>query len=424
MPQPHNAEVEGALIARLLVDPAQIPLVAGDLSPSDIYTLSWRRAFQAMTALSAEGKSVDLGTLRDALGDQGESLSRLLGEVGLSFRAPLADYIAIIKRDAFRRRVIGQMEAVIGRAYDDGVDRGSLLASIQDASSAIVKGTEDGQLISPTQAIDLYQQVTEARRDGKQTGLNYGYATLNRVLNPARGGDMIVVAARPSVGKTALAENIAEIWSRQTPHPILFASLEMSVTMLLDRTMARNSDVAAHDIIRGTMSDEQRLRVLSQAEAHRTSSIWYLDDGFATTATVRSTAAKLRLLSGGIGAIIIDYLQLLKDPGDQEVQRVTRISREVKATAREFDVPVLVLSQLSRAVESREDKHPRLHDLRESGAIEQDADVVIGLMRRAGDPYIDIEVLKQRQGEVGRRTMFFDMAHHRFSEVPEGGWND
>jgi replicative DNA helicase len=406
------------LIARLLVDPAQIPVIAGDLSANDIYTLSWRRAFAAMVDLSAAGRTVDLGTLRDALGDQEDSLSRLLGEVGVAFRAPLSEYVTIIKRDAFRRRVISGLEHVIGRAHDDNTTREGLLADMQDATTSVVRGLESGNLVSPSAATDLYVATTVARQEGKQAGLHYGFASLNNVLNPARGGDMIVIAARPSVGKTALAENLAEIWSRQTPHPILFASLEMSVTMLLDRTMARNADVAAHDIIRGTMTDEERLRVLTKAEEHRTASIWYLDDGFATTASVRASGAKLKMLAGGIGAIIIDYLQLLKDPGDQEVQRVTRISREVKAIAREFDIPILVLSQLSRAVESREDKHPKLHDLRESGAIEQDADVVIGLMRPPGDPYIDVDVLKQRQGDVGRKTMLFDMAHHRFSELP------
>ena len=132
----------------------------------------------------------------------------------------------------------------------------------------------------------------------------------------------------------------------------------------------------------------------------------------------RAAAAKVRIMAGGLSAIVIDYLQLLKDAGDQEVQRVTKISRMVKAIALEFDVPVLVLSQLSRAVMQREDQHPRLHDLRESGAIEQDADVVLGLHRELGDHITDVEVLKQRQGEIGMAHLDFDGDHVRFSEVP------
>lgn len=229
---------------------------------------------------------------------------------------------------------------------------------------------------------------------------------------------MIVLAARPSVGKTVLAEQIASHWGSIAPHPVLFATLEMDSDSLLDRRVSRMSSINGRDIIQGLMPAVETEQVLDAVGRTRSSGVWFLDDPYATTNVVRSSAARLKILSGGISAIVIDYLQLLKDPGDPEVTRVTRISRQIKALALEFRVPVLVLSQLSRASAQREDSHPKLHDLRESGAIEQDADRVLGLWRRdLTTIQADLEILKSRQGATGMVYLDFDGQHFRFGDA-------
>lgn len=415
---PRSEDVEAALIARLLVDSEQIPLVASRLPAEDFYVGELRQAFRAMQELSAQRKRVDLTTLSDALGDKTGSLGDTIMRVP-HMTAPIEEYIEIVRRDAFRRRVILDLGEIIAQAQVV-TDRGELLTELHDLVVRLSSNVDNDNLVSPIQAVEMYEHQVELRRHGLRGGLAYGFPALDGVLNPAMPGDMIVLAARPSVGKTALAENVADYWAHQAEGPVLFASLEMSVGSILDRTIARLTGVPAKKIVRGVMDDAEAALAHTTIEQRRSVGIWYLDDGNATTASLRAAAAKTRLMAGSLGGIVIDYLQLLKDPGDQEVQRVTKISRQVKAIAREFDVPVLVLSQLSRAVMQREDQHPRLHDLRESGAIEQDADVVIGLYRELGSSTTDVDVLKQRQGGVGRVQLSFDEERVRFSDATAG----
>jgi replicative DNA helicase len=168
------------------------------------------------------------------------------------------------------------------------------------------------------------------------------------------------------------------------------------------------------------LNDKEKELAEVALSARRSVNVWYLDDPFATTASVRAAAAKVKMLAGGLSGIVVDYLQILKDKGDSEVQRVTVISRQIKAIAREFDVPLMVLSQLNRAVEMRDDPHPKLHDLRESGAIEQDADLVLGMTRQLGEFDLDIDVLKNRQGPLGRVQLYFDPSRVTFTDDPEG----
>jgi len=406
---PFNQGAEAGLLTRLLLDPAQIPLVSDKLTAEDFYVPEYRRAYSAMVRLSQERKSVDIASM----GQDGVGLNALLTQMTQGHRAPAEEYAEIVRRDGFRRRLIVALEKLIDKAHREE-SRQDLLTALSQATTSIMSNAEDGSLLSPHSAVEMYKDVQVARMSGIN-GLSYNIGGLDRLLTPAHGGEMIVVAARPSVGKSALADNVADNWAEQSQHPILFVSIEMTVPQLLDRAVARLGHLDASKVIRGQLNgDEQKvaIEVLAKRETMR---IWYLDDPHATTGSVRAAAAKLRSLAGGIGGIIIDYMQILKDDGtDSEVQRVTRISRNVKALGREFDCPVLVLSQLNRAVELRDDQHPKLHDLRESGAIEQDADIVIGLKRELGTREMDIEVLKNRQGPVGLVKVEFDFTTMTF----------
>jgi replicative DNA helicase len=403
---PGNPEAEAALLGRLLLDPRQITLVAGKLQAVDFLSDGNREIYEAMLSLSQASRVVDVTTLSAELGDP-DLVNNLAREVGPGHHAPVEEYVSIIRDSAFRRRVIGTLDGVIRRAYDPERDRASLLADLQDAVSRVSQGMSSGRLVSPSEAVDAYLRELTEMAAGRNNGVAYGIKALDDLIQPAQGGDMIVLAARPSVGKTALAEVVGDVWAALRP-PVLFCSLEMSLKQLLNRMVSRASGIDAMKLVRGQIGGNDLELAETTAEARRGVGVWYLDDPVATTSIVRSEAARVRQMAGGLGAIVVDYLQLLKDPGDNEVQRVTRISRNVKAIAREFDVPVLVLSQLSRAVESREDRHPKLHDLRESGAIEQDADVVLGMFRELGTSELDVDVLKNRFGPLGRVALDFD----------------
>lgn len=417
MTLPHSEPLEAALVARLLVDPAQLPVLAGRLDPEDFYVGSWRKAYSAMQKLSATHKVVDIEALRAAIGDDADELARRLGEITAAHRAPVEEYAAMVKDFAFRRRLISILSGFVRKAEDRG-DREVLLAELHEAITQISEGMEDGALLSPGQAVDHYLKVMEDRARGERQGLDWGLRPLDEILLPARGGEMIILAARPSIGKTALAEQIASHWAKLGPHPVLFASLEMPTESLIDRTVARTSGLAGMDVIRGLLSEPQMAKVREALETLRVQGLpWYLDDSYATTGALRAASARVRLLAGGLSAIVVDYLGLLKDPHDSEVTRVTRISRNLKAIAREFNVPMLVLSQLNRAAEAREDSHPRLQDLRDSGALEQDADRVLGLWRPDRASRIaDLDVLKARQGITGRIYLGYDGEHFRFTE--------
>jgi replicative DNA helicase len=264
-------------------------------------------------------------------------------------------------------------------------------------------------------AVDNYLQVMDERSRGERLGLGWGMEELDQILLPARGGELILIAARPSIGKTVLGEQIASHWAALGPHPVIFASLEMPVDSLLDRTISRISKIGGRDVVRGILTDAQNLKVLGVLEDRRQVGLWYLDDSYATTSSIRAAAARVRMLAGGVSAIVVDYLGLLKDHHESEVTRVTRISRQLKAIAREFNVPLLALSQLNRASTAREDTHPRLQDLRDSGALEQDADRVLGLWRPdLGSAVAHLDVLKARQGTTGRIHLGFDGDHFQF----------
>ncbi len=411
---PFDEALEGAVVARLFSDPAQLPVVSGSLAPADFYTPLWRKAYIAEQKLSDAGKAVDVVTLGMEIGDDIERVQERVRDAG---RAPVEDYVTLLRGFAFRRRMISARDTLSHRASEER-DGDKLLSELHDAVVKISQGYEDGALISPDKAADAYARTLAERAIGARPGLEWPLSTLADLLQPATGGELILVAARPSVGKTVLLEQLADGWAAQSPHPILFASLEMSLDQLFDRAISRATGLPAAQVIRGVLTKEAAVSVNTAVNDRRRVDIWYLDDPFATTNAVRAAAAKVRLLAGGLSGIVVDYIQLLKDRQDlPEVQRVTGISRTLKAIAREFEVPLVAASQLNRLSEHREDKRPKLSDLRESGALEQDADRVLALSGPLDQPRRHLEVLKARQGRLGHAELIFDGVHVRFRDA-------
>lgn len=361
-----SAGVEEALIARLLVDPAAVPTLSGKLSASDFTDERYGEAWSAMERLASAGRPIDLVTLRA----EGVDLIDPTRHLSSLHTAPLDEYVAIIRRESFKSNVLNELGRLSQRvrSHDDPAD---IVNDVQRAVSGILADTGD--------AGDLVSLASVVEQDARP-GLAYGIPGIDQHMQPAGPGDVIVVAARPSIGKTALAWNIAEAWAFESPTPVLFVSLEMPASKLLKRALKHHdrSDLAAYNL---TIYDAAR----------------------ATTALVRAQAARLRLRHGGIRGMAIDYLQLLKDPGGEgnENLRVARMSGEIKAIAREFECPVLLLSQLNRGAEFRKDPRPKLSDLRDSGAIEQDADGVLGLYRKDRSvTTLEVHCLKNRDGHA------------------------
>ena len=410
MKMPANVPAEAALVSRLLVDPGQLATLVGQLDSSDFYDRDMSAVYGAMQRLTAMRKSVDVTTVRDEVD---RHIDIPIMSLTSAHSAPLVEYAALIRRDAFRRRFIESLAKSMEKAYSEE-DTGVLLADLTDTVGRIMLGIESDNLLNPDQAVDLYSKTLTRRMSGQAVGLAYGIPSLDAILQPAQGGDLVILAARPSVGKTSLAEVVSDFWSTQTPYPVLFVSIEMSLSQLLDRAVSRAANIDATKIVRGSMSEAEHDLARAAAEDRRKLGVWYSDDGWATTSTVRAAAAKVRLLAGGIGAIVVDYIGLLKDKGDNDVKRIGDISRNLKALAREFDVPLLALSQLNRAAESADE--PELHHLRDSGAIEQDADAVLMMKRELGTPYLSLFVRKNRKGPIGQINLRFDAMHVKFLE--------
>lgn len=401
---PYSRETEQALIGRLLLDPSKISALQGKISDEHFHIPEYREAYAQMVELVTNNKSVDIVTMG---GDQ-QVLYDAIKEVGAGFTAPVEEYAEIIRRLWLKRQIV-LMAARLTRKANLEESSDELLAGMSEEVARLSMNADAGKLLSPKDAVAEYRRVQAERANGKP-GMSYGFSALDKLVQPAKGGDMIVIAARPSVGKSALAVQIADHWSMVQDKPILFASLEMSVSQLIDREVARVGNLNAEQVARGEINLQNVADAERALQYRERSRIWYLDDPHGTTSSLRGAAAKMKMIAGGIGGIVVDYLQILKDEGkESEVQRVTRISRNLKAIAREFDVPIVCLSQLNRSVELREDKHPKLYDLRESGAIEQDADLVIGIYRELGSEAAELDVLKNRQGRVGRVSLRFDM---------------
>jgi replicative DNA helicase len=375
------------LIARLLLFPEDLPLI--DLAPDDIYDRQWRGVYKAMQGLASEHRTIDLVSLRPLCPDT--DFKSLLSEVGPAHRAPIEEYAAAIKDMAVRRRLVGLLEGVIART-----EHGDANSALADLSVAVAKALAEsgaGSLLSSSEAIDRY---LASERTPAAAGLHWAPWSLNHHLQPVQGGELVIVAARPSVGKTVVAEQMVDAWAMESGKPVLFASLEMSTRKLLARALRRVGEVT-----RGVLTEDDAQRAREALSARRSVGVWYLDDPRATTTSLRAAATKVKMLGNGLGGVAVDYIGLLRDKGDNEVQRIARISAELKALAREHEIPVLALSQLNRNSMYREDSVPRLEDIRDSGAVEQDADIVLGLHRVIGDSQAVMRVLKNRDGAAG-----------------------
>lgn len=429
---PHSNEAEQSLLGAMMIYPS-VAAIAYDqgLEAKDFYLDIHKRIYTAMQDISDAGKPIDVTTLVSRLQDL-EQLN-LVG--GADYIIKLSDtaissanssyYIDIIKSRAHLRRLIETAELIA----EDGFDTASDLDEVMDkAEREILNVTRSRRATDFKSSRDVVSNVMQElmklrSMEGHITGVKTGYTDLDRVTNGFQRGDLIILAARPAMGKTAFALNLALNASFYNSGAIAIFSLEMPAEALMKRILSAKSAVESSKLRSGNIRDDEFNKLNEAANELMATKLFVDDSSNVKISEVFSKCRKLRS-EHGLDLVVIDYLQLIsgsgRSSGDNRQQEISEISRSLKGLAREMECPVIALSQLSRSVETRPDKHPMLSDLRESGAIEQDADIVMFLYR---DEYYnkdensqedaettnttDVDITKHRNGATGRIQLAF-----------------
>jgi replicative DNA helicase len=382
---PQSLEAEESILSAILVDNDTLPEILEILSPKDFYRSSHQKIFTAITELFSRNEPVDLVTLTNILREQGwleeiggaTYLANLVDTVPLAVNAQ--HYAKIIHDKACLRQLIEKSNAIAKRCFED---RGDVENVIDFAESSIFEISENK--IKPAfypigKIIEVNIDALEERQGNKAlvTGVATGYTKLDELTAGLQKSDLIILAGRPGMGKTAFALNIAKNSAVDTNIPVAIFSLEMSKEQLSFRMLSSEARIDSSRLRRGFITQDDWIRITDAAGFLSQAPIFIDDSPNITVLEIRAKSRRLKM-ENDIGLIIIDYLQLMKGriSAERRDLEISEISRSLKALAKELDIPVLALSQLNRKLEERSDKRPQLADLRESGALEQDADVV------------------------------------------------
>lgn len=430
---PHNMEAEQSVIGAMMMEREAITSASELLTGEDFYQQQYSILFNGMMELYNDGQPVDVVTLQNKLQEKDvpahisslEFIGSLVNAVPTT--ANVKSYANIVKEKAVLRRMIKITEEIAGQCYQDNESLDNILENAEKEIFDIVqtRGTSDFVDIKDI-VIEAINNIEEAAKSkGSVTGVATGFYDLDYKTAGFQRSDLILIAARPSMGKTALALNIAEHVVLKSEIPTAIFSLEMSKDQLARRILAMNSRVDSQKIRTGGLSHDDWAVFMKSANKVGKSNLIIDDTSAISISELRAKCRKLKL-EKNIGMVIIDYLQLMSGSGKSESrqQEISEISRSLKALAREIDCPVVALSQLSRAVEQRPDKRPMLSDLRESGAIEQDADVVMFIYR---DDYYnpdteeagisEIIIGKQRNGPTGTIKLAWQGQFTKFANL-------
>ncbi len=415
---PHSVEAEQSVIGAMILDNENIAVVENILRGEDFYHRQYGMIFDTMVELYEEGRPVDLLTLEDRLKtkDVPPEVSSMsyIGELvaGVSYAANAKYYAEIVAEKATLRRLIKANEEIANACYAGKDSVENILADTEKTIFHILNGRRNDDYV-PIQevALSALERIHKASKSKNPvTGVPTGFTDLDYRTAGMQPSDLVLIAARPSMGKTAFVLNIAQHVAFKKDLCVAIFSLEMSKEQLVNRLFAMESRVDSQAIRTGNLTDEDWDKLVEGVNIVGRSKL-IIDDTPGISISEMRTKCRKYKLEFGLKMIIIDYLQLMSGSGrksDNRQQEISEISRSLKALARELEVPVLALSQLSRAVESRTDKRPMLSDLRESGAIEQDADVVMFLYRddyynkdSASQNIAEVIVAKQRNGPIG-----------------------
>jgi replicative DNA helicase len=437
---PQSLESERGLLGALLLKPDAIHDVADSVRPDSFYAEKHRLIYECMRELSEKSEPIDLLSLSEKLSDKGY-LERVGGrayiaELANSAPTPgnFAHYADIVSRKHVMRGLIDTAYEITEAAYDESRDSIEVLDSAEKSIYAIGNASSVHKFTAIKDKLDDAWERIESmsKNEGAIRGVPTGFHELDNLLSGLHKSDLVILAARPSVGKTSLALDIARNAAVKHNIPVGIFSLEMSAEQIVDRMLSAESYVNSWKLRTGAVHAEEDFAKIRDALEILSKAPIYIDDKPGNNILGMRAVARRLKREQGIGLIIVDYLQLMAPTNtrnsDSMVQQVTEISRSLKSLARELDVPVLALSQLSRAVEQRGGK-PRLSDLRDSGSIEQDADVVMFIHRddkRNPDtdrPNIaEILVEKHRNGPTGHAELYFDEKRATYMSVDSSGY--
>ncbi|MCM3164394.1 replicative DNA helicase [Metabacillus litoralis] len=427
---PQNIEAEQAVLGAIFLQPSSITLTSELLIPEDFYRASHQKIYNAMLDLSDKGEPVDLVTITAALADV-----NLLEEVGgVSYLSDLANsvptaanieyYAKIVEEKSILRRLIRTATTIAQDGYSREDEVEVLLGEAEKTIMEVAQRKNAGAFQNIKDVlVQTYDNIeTLHDRKGDVTGIPTGFIELDKMTAGFQRNDLIIVAARPSVGKTAFALNIAQNVATKTEENVAIFSLEMGADQLVMRMLCAEGNIDAQRLRTGSLTPEDWGKLTMAMGSLSDSGIYIDDTPGIRVGDIRAKCRRLKQESG-LGMVLIDYLQLIQGNGrtDNRQQEVSEISRTLKELARELKVPVIALSQLSRGVEQRQDKRPMMSDIRESGSIEQDADIVAFLYR---DDYYDKEsenkniieiiIAKQRNGPVGTVSLAFVKEYNKF----------
>ena len=436
---PHNEEAEASVLGAILIDKDAVGLVSSVIAPSDFYNPTNGIIFDAILSLYEQGKPIDLLTLGAQLKKQKADgkidstyLANLVNTVPTA--ANIEHYAKLVKEASTKRSLIGAGSQIVELSFNEDREIDELLDKAEASIFAISQKSSTRAFVALKEALaESFDRIDELHKSGAGLrGIKTGFTDLDNTLSGMQDSNLLILAARPGQGKTAMIVNIAQFVAVNDKKPVGIFSLEMSKEELVDRLLVGQADVDAWRIKTGRLS-ESDFSKLSTAMGELADAPIFIDDTPGISVSEMRTKARRLQLEHKISLIIVDYLQLV-DPGrryDNRVQEVSVVSQSLKNLARELKIPVLAVSQLSRAVEHRGEKKPQLADLRESGAIEQDADVVMFIYRPDAEitgPNIATKLLiaKHRNGPMGEidlmfrgdRVKFFSVDRKREESLP------
>ncbi|PLS02210.1 replicative DNA helicase [Neobacillus cucumis] len=428
---PQNIEAEQAVLGAIFLEPSALTLASEILIPEDFYRASHQKIFNVMLDLNDQGKAVDLVTVTEEL-----AAAKLIEDIGgvsylsdLSASVPTAAnieyYARIVEEKSLLRRLIRTATNIASDGYSREDEVEALLSEAEKSIMEVAQRKNAGAFHNIKDVlVRTYDNIEEMHnRVGEITGISTGFAELDRMTAGFQRNDLIIVGARPSVGKTAFALNIASNVAIKTGENVAIFSLEMGAEQLVMRMLCSEGNIDAQRLRTGSLTDDDWGKLTMAMGSLSNSGIFIDDTPGVRISDIRSKCRRLQQ-EHGLGMILIDYLQLILGSGrsgENRQQEVSEISRSLKQLARELKVPVIALSQLSRGVEQRQDKRPMMSDIRESGSIEQDADIVAFLYR---DDYYDKEsenkniieiiIAKQRNGPTGTVSLAFVKEYNKF----------
>jgi replicative DNA helicase len=433
---PQNTDAEASLLGAILIDTDAVVKIADIITADDFYDQRHARIYEATSTLYERHSPIDVLTLSDQLKSNG--LLDMVG--GAAYLTELTNYVPtaahveqyaeIVAQKALRRRLIQASQDITGISYDESKELHDLIEEAETRLFQVSQHHIKQTVVSiETILAESFERLDDLHKDkNKLRGVPTGFKDMDAMLAGLQRSDLFILAARPSMGKTAFALNLAHNVAMLSKQPVLFFSLEMSKEQLVDRLLSMESGVDAWALRTGNLTDSD-FEKIGQAMGELSEAPIYIDDTPGITVSDLRTKARREAHLHQLGLIVVDYLQLMSggarfSSDGNRVQEISEISRGLKGVARELNVPLISLSQLSRSVENRSPQIPQLADLRESGSIEQDADVVAFIYREEyynpetdRKNITDILIKKHRNGPTGGVELYFDREKQRFRSV-------